>query len=432
MTPLVALLAVAPASATGTLDASARAHAALRRFHVTASVEAVNAGKRSLVNYEMIVDGDTYRIRIQETNAQGRDRSDRTFFFTKTQVVAYDALANERLTRPVPPGAQRLGRLIFLVGPVDDLVRFLLDGSQMADFYGNFRVLGNWKVSTGANGTSLKRTVRITNQTTNSTALTFAPKTNLLTSLDIRAAKASTRWKIRYLAPGTPRLNVPRSAKTVTTFTVAPEPPKFTTTEAKSLAERTLRAYRGLSRGVITVREDVGLTTITLDRNRVREENPSVVYAFDGKTLTVVDRRRKRIYRGPTERSRIPAIVATLKLRIDPLTRQLLRGRVPLQELMVPDMAVSTGGSTEMNGVMCDILKFDNPRTRVMLCVRRDNHLLDSATTNTVDRSGLPLVTTARRFRYQRLGQSQSATSFTIPNKKGYTTQKLPRPGRNQ
>lgn len=81
-----------------------------------------------------------------------------------------------------------------------------------------------------------------------------------------------------------------------------------------------------------------------------------------------------------------------------------------------------------MDGVLCDILKFENPRTRVMLCIRKDIRLLDSATTNTIDRNGMPLVTTARRYRYQRLGKPQPASLFTIGDKRGYAIRKLPTP----
>lgn len=427
MTPFFALLAVAPASATGTLDASARSHAALRRFHAIATVEANDKGKKSYVNYDILADGDNFRIRLQESAVKGRGRSDKTFFFTKTRVTAYDAIANERLTRPVPTNAQRLGRLIFTVGPVDDLVRFLLDGSQMGEFYQNFRTLKNWKVTTGAKGTTLARTVQLGAGGTNASVLRFAPKTNLLTYFDLRTATTSARWTIRYATPGKPGISIPRSAKVVEAFTVAPEPPHFRTSEAKALAERTLNAFRNLRRGIVTVRDDAGLTTITLDGNRVREQNPTITYTYDGKNLTILDRRIAVIYRGAADRTRIPAIIAKAKGRVDPLTRQILQNRVPLQELMVPDMVVSTGGSVEMDGIACDILKFDNPRTRVMLCVRRDNRLLDSATTNTVDRNGMPLVTTARRYRYQRLGQPQPARQFTIGNKPGFEVRKLPK-----
>lgn len=427
MTPLFALMAVAPASATATLDASARSHAALRRFHVAATVDAVTQGRRTSVNYDLLVDGDDMRIRIVETVAQGRDKGDKTFLFRKTQVSAYDAVANERLARQVPPGLHRLGRVIFTVGPVDDLVRFLLDGSQMSDFFQNMRALRSWKVATGAKGTSLTRTVQVGASGTNHTFLRFAPKTNLLTQLELRSANSTTRWAIKYLPATKPSLNIPRSAKLVNAFTVAPEPPKFIDSAAKALADRTLRAYRNLQKGIVTVRDDAGLTKITLDGKRIREENPSVTYTYDGKNLAILDRRRAVIYRGRTTRDRIPVIMSSVGGRIDPLSRQILQDRVPLQELMVPDMVVSTGGTVEMNGVACDILKFDNPRTRVMLCVRRDIRLLDSATTNTIDRNGAPLVTTARQYRYQRLGHPQPAAQFSIGDKKGYAIRPFPK-----
>jgi hypothetical protein len=431
MTPFFALLAVAPASATATLDASGRAHAALRRFHAIATVQGGGQGKSSLVNYDILADGDDVRMRVVELNPSKRGRSDKTFFFQKTKVTAYDAVANERLSRPVPSGTTRLGRTIFTLGPVDDPVRFLLDGKQMAEFYGNFRTLKNWKVTTNAKGTTLVRVIKMGAIGTNSTTLRFAPKTNLLTYLSIKDPKGFSKWTIRYTTPSKPRLNIPRSAKTVDSFTVAPEPPKFRTSAAQTLAERTLGAYRNLRRGVISVRDDGGLTTITIDGKRVREQNPAITYAYDGKTLTILDPRNRVIYRGIAAASRVPAYIAAIKGRVDPLSRQVLQDRVPMQELMVPDMVVATGGAVEMDGVMCDILKFDNPRTRVMLCVRRDIRLLDSATTNTIDRNGMPIVTTARRFRYQRLGKPQPANLFTIGNKPGYAVKKLPALGKS-
>jgi hypothetical protein len=430
MTPLVALLVMAPPASTvaETFTASTKAHAALRRFHVVASVEATNAGKRTLVNYDIVADGDIVRLRVEETASLGRARSERTFLFGRTEVIAYDASANERITRPLPTDARRLGRVIFTLGPVDDLVRFLLDGSQIADFYGNLRKLTNWKIASGASGTTLTRDVRV-GTGRNATTMKFAPRTRLLTALSIVTPSTSTRWKIRYLPPRKPTLNVPKTARAVSAFTVAPEPPKFATKAAERSVKAMMRAYANLRRGVVTVRDDVGLTTIALDGPRVREDNPTVTYAYDGAKLVILDRRHKVMYQGPTARGRIPAFVSAAKGRVDPLTRQALQGRLPLRELMVPEMRVSTGGSVVMDGVPCEILKFEKPGTRVMLCVRKDIRLLDSLTTTTLDPSGRPLLNTARRFRYQRLGQAPARAQFSIPRKAGFAVRPLPKPG---
>ncbi|MGV3615948.1 MAG: hypothetical protein ACO1SV_11485 [Fimbriimonas sp.] len=430
MTPLVALFVVAsPApSAAETFAASARAHAALRRFRVAASVEARNAGKRTRVDYDIVADGDIVRLHIEEAAAPGRARSERTFLFGRTEVVAYDATANERITRPLPTEAQRLGRVIFTLGPVDDLVRFLLDGKQMGEFYGNMNKLTDWKLTKGTGGTTLTRDVRVGNGR-NTTTLRFAPRTQLLTALSISTPKSSSRWRIQYLTPSKPTLKVPSTATTVSAFTVAPEPPRFATKAAERSVKAMMRAYGNLRRGVVTVREDMNLTTIALDGARVREENPTVTYAFDGTNLSILDRRRKVMYRGKTARGRIPALVSAMKGRTDPLTRQALQGRLPLRELMVPEMRVSTGGAVVMDGVACEILEFEKPGTRVMLCVRKDNHLLDSLTTTTLDPAGRPLLNTARRFRYQRLGQAQPTAQFSIVKKAGYTVRPLPKLG---
>jgi hypothetical protein len=428
MTPFVALLVAGPPTVAGTLDASARAHAALNRFRAVVTVDFVQSKARSAATYDLTVDGADVLLRVQEGETQSRAKSDRTFLFRPGRVVAYDAIARQYLTRPSSLDAPRLVRVMDTLGPVHDLLRYLLDGRQIGAFYGYFGQLRNWKVTSGATGTRLLRNVVVPNGR-NVADLRFAPRTFLLTSIGLQSPENSTKWQIRYLPPRRAALLIPKGTAAVSAFTVAPAPPRYATAAARTLTNAMLRAYANLRQGIVTIKDDSGTTKLVLDGPKLREENPDCAYAYDGRVLTIFDRRRKRYYRGETSRSRVPDAIVAAGCRPDSISRQILEGRVPFRELLVPEMTVQIAGSVEMSGIATDILRFESRRTRVTLFVRKKDRLVDGATTTTLDSGNRPLMTTGRQFRYANMGRAQEASQFRIVPAAGASVRPLPKLG---
>ncbi len=400
------------------LTESVRAHTKLVRFRASATVDSV-LERRTRVQFDITANGETVLLRVRESATKGRGKSDRTFLFRPNQTIAYDAVANERLVRPVPGGLNRLQRVIYTLGPTDDAVRFLLQPSELAAFYDRLRSIGNWKVQPNR----IVRNVKVPGGR-NITDLRL-DSAKRLTSLSLSSPSSRTNWTIAYLPYRAPALSTPRSAKLVPAFTVAPEPPKYVNAAAENLANSMVRAYQNLRRGTITVREPSGVTTITLDGNRIREDRRSFSYAFDGKTLTMLDPRRRIFYRGTAKRNRIPEYVAASGSLSDSISRQYLLGRIPTRELLVPEMRVRIAGSTVMDGLRCNLLQLDGPRQRVTLVLRADNRLLYAATTTTLDASGRPLTNSVRRYTYTNLGKPPTG-AFSLPNRSGYTQRPLP------
>lgn len=424
MVPFVWFVTAAPADVRATFAAAAKAHGSLQTFRASLVVKGQDQQGAPLeVQYELAGQGERFYMRIRQKAKRNQGRSDRAFLFSKNSVTGYDAIADERLTRPLPAG-NRYEKAKFILGELDEPVRYLLDGRQTALFFDNLLDLGYWKVADG-NGTRLVRNVPAP-KGRNVSQLTFAPRTGLLTSFSIKAPGSSSEWRIQYLPVGSLALPGSSTARRVDAFIVRPDPPKYASATAKSVTSRLISAYRNLRRGQISVRQGSSLTKLALDGERFREDSGTLSYAFDGNTLTLIDRQRRLFYQGRAARGRVPDYVAKVGNACHPMSRQWLQGFTPFEDLLVPEMTISLGGSVAMQGVSCDLLSLSSPRNRIAMAVRRDIGLLDSSSTITLDRGGRPLTTTARRYAYQLLGKAQPASMFRLAAPKGFAIRNLP------
>jgi hypothetical protein len=182
-------------------------------------------------------------------------------------------------------------------------------------------------------------------------------------------------------------------------------------------------ANRRFTSGTIDVEGDDGHVRISLSGRKLREDQPRLSYAYDGRVLTVVDRRRDAFYRGAANRSTVTDLIAELRGRVDPISRQILQRRVPYEEILSPRLTVALAGQAQSGGTASDILRLTDARSRVSMFVRRDNHLVESVTSDVLDASGHSMASSTRSFRYSRLGK----VSFTLIPKKGQKVLPLPK-----
>jgi hypothetical protein len=424
--PFVALLAPVSPTAAEVLDAAARAHASLKRYRVEATLNANTQTGSGRQAYDVTSDGMTVLLRIREPQSPGRGAADRSFHFRPNRVDAYDRMADERLTRAIPPIATWAERATYVLGPIDELLTLILNGKAAKAQFANYRGLSSWKVTETAASTKLTRRVKAPGGT-NLTILQFAPRTGLLTSLTIRTPDSSTHWTLKYQPPTTPKLAIPARAREVEAFTLAPEPPKYVGPAAKPLVDSMFRAYSELRRVTLMIANGKTRSFVTLDGNRVAEANDTLGFGYDGRTLTVVVPRTRSFYQGRIARRDVPEVIAELKGEMHPLTRQYLRGRTPMRELLGPEMEVSVTGTMRTPlGVACDILSARSRAVRMLLMVRRDNHLLDASTSTTLDADGQPVTNTTHRFRYLGLGKESPDATFRLRPPVNYRVLPLP------
>jgi hypothetical protein len=161
-------------------------------------------------------------------------------------------------------------------------------------------------------------------------------------------------------------------------------------------------AFGKLDDCIVTIRSDEGNTTIDLLGKRVREEQPSLVWAFDGKTIYLRDRMKHIFVSGKILRHRAVEVVSKVTgRRVDVVTRALLYRRTPLEEAFI-DSTVRIQGFVEPNGVPCDILESESHIAKTTIFVRRSDHLPQSVSTATII-DGKTVSVTDRTFTYEKL-----------------------------
>jgi hypothetical protein len=253
--------------------------------------------------------------------------------------------------------------------------------------------------------------------------LVFDKGRPLIRKLDVLSPENQAHWTFDYSAGAPISYMAPRSARLVSAFTVTPEPPRYASPAAQRTTRAMIDANRRFTSGTIDVEGDDGHVRISLSGRKLREDQPRLSYAYDGRVLTVVDRRRDAFYRGAAIRSTVPDLIAELRGRVDPISRQILQRRVPYEEILSPRLTVALAGQAQSGGTASDILRLTDARSRVSMFVRRDNHLVESVTSDVLDASGHSMASSTRSFRYSRLGK----VSFTLIPKKGQKVLPLPK-----
>jgi hypothetical protein len=154
-----------------------------------------------------------------------------------------------------------------------------------------------------------------------------------------------------------------------------------------------------LSGHKVTITSDEGKTSIQTFGKRVLEDQPTLEWSFDGKTLYVRDRTKHLFVSGRCTRHRAIEVVSKVTgKRVDVFTRSLLLRRVPLGEAFV-DATVRIAGYVAPGGVPCDILRADSANIHTTIFVRRADHLPQSVTTESVMGNKI-LSSTERTYSY--------------------------------
>lgn len=403
------------------LDAATASHARLTRFRVHVELDAKADTNRQRVTYDLAADGGRILVRIREPRKPGEDKSDRTYFFANNRLVGFDAYANERIARDLPPVGSQLQRIQFVLGSMPDLLNHLLEPSGMKEFLDGMKHPG-WRRQR-KNGVDLL--IRSQGLNTKPAVLGFDPKTHLLRRVDIGLTGNEVHWTFDYSAPGPVTFNPPASARPVPSFTVAPEPPKYANATVEKTTRAMLDAHARFTTGSISILDGGQVIKLAFDGRKFREEGRQLSYAYDGKVLSVLNAKFNTFYRGSAARSTIPDLLFKVGAGADSMSRQMLQGRIPFREMIRSNMKVSQGGTVaSAQGIPCDILSFDGGRTKITVFVRRTDHLVDSMMTNIVDGSGRTISMSARRFVYTK--SAPPAARFLLDPKPGQTAKPLP------
>jgi hypothetical protein len=339
--------------------------------------------------------------------------SDRSYYVSGPQMLAYDRVENEYLTRRVQPGRTLLQRLAQALGDVDVPISLLLDPASCQNFFAALRPLPGWRVSQSAGGALLSRVAMARGST--STVEISISRSYLPRSMRFSTGGRTLSWTFTYSPkPSNIALIVPAGARKVAAFFIHPTRPVFDTPAAAHVADKAIAAFhKARSLGIQVSGEEPG--TIFWAGSSARQDQQRISWAYDGAVLTILDKVARRSYRGATSIAHIADYLAPLGARPDPLLRLLIARRNPLEVLFVRGMKGHLVGRIQIAGVPEDVLELAAAGIRIQVQIRTQDGLTAGFLTENLNAAGSVVTRSQRSFRYTSINHAFPRQVFT-PN----------------
>ncbi|HSI72495.1 MAG TPA: hypothetical protein VK934_04905 [Fimbriimonas sp.] len=404
-------------------DKSLSAYSRLPELNARVDVESSSGGIYRKGTITFLSDAKGLVMRLQQPAAFGYERSDRVYRVVGSTLDGYDLMANEKLTRQLPPVGSPADRMAFALGTLEEAPAVLLKRERMQGLFKSLRGMKGWKVSRGPGTFKLTRS---STRPAQQTRIAFGATNYLIRELWMKNPTNELHWTITY-GGAKPSFSPRADARTVQAFTQLEAPPKFASSSARQQYEAMLRAAAGIRSGTVVVKDETSTVRTVFQGRSVRERQQGMVWLYDGRNLSVYNESAKRFYTGRALRSDVIDLVAKCGGRVDAFTRYVVLRRVPFRDLLPSSATVTVGGSLVANGVRRTILQATSPGKRFSISVRGDNRLPGSLYVGAVDRQGRLLSGSTRLYEYININKSQSAADFKLSAPKGVVRQSLPK-----
>jgi hypothetical protein len=403
---LLTVITLAQSKPTDLFDACEAGLRSIKAYSVHIDAAASKAGQTKRMQFDLSVSPTQAYMRQQEPASGFLDRSDRRYSLRGDKLVGYDAIADERIHRTVKEGKTPAAKLAGALGTEDLSLNVVLDPTAMRGFFQGFRLFNDWRITKNGDTVRIERFPK-----GGSTMFRFSGSRHLLSEALLKTNGSSIHWNFDFQAGAKIALTIPDDARPVVSFSQREAPPKYKSPEAKEVVEKMLKAYGAFRNGTVDIKSDEGSLHLVISGRRLIEKNSLFEWAYDGTSLSIKNHRTGGYYRGKAKRVIISEYVAVLGGEVDPLIRPMLAQRLPYLDLFPSTGVVRLIGSL---GTQADILEVKSSTLKVSLFVRRDNHLLDSMESETVDRPGRVQTRNQRWFTYSRLGEPTDVANFRL------------------
>lgn len=334
------------------------------------------------------------------------------FWLRGGKLTACDPNAREIAVRAAPTSGGLDNRLAAVIGEgIDDAIAVQLNPLTLQGFFAPFRKLPGWRIGLENGQTTLRRTVSIEGGR-NETLFEFRPDHQLRKVL-ILGPQSKLQWTFAYLpAPKRVVYAPPPGSTTVPSLSERPSLPNVDAS-AKPAIEASLRAYARLDSVAFTVRGPDGPIQGWKNGNSFKEIQSRWTWTYAGGILTLKDGRTGKGYRGACKPSQVSTYLKTIRAPMEPLLQGLLLHRNPLMRWIQAVEKVSRAGSLTLAGAPADIIEMTGADLRVTLLIRRDNHLIASVSSQTLEQ-GRPISGVQRDFTYRSVGKAIPGSVFTL------------------
>lgn len=425
--------ASAPANANAAFDRAIRAHAAMRSGDVTVVSRTSSGQDRFQATFDLrFILPDRAVVRVRVPRVGNQLASDRTYAAIGRQFLAFDRVANERLSRTFPSSGEVAARIADGLGDPNPAWLLLLEPRALEELIQPFRELPGWVVVRRQGRVVVSRAVGSGNQRA-TTTWEFDASSGRLVRFAGGGAVGSTEWTYMYrAAPRTVDFRPPAGATPVRNFTerteFVPAPVPYADASARAVGVRAERTMQQLRHASVTIRNDGRPTRIWFSAGRVREQREGLDWAWDRSVLTV--RRGNDFFRGSAEGPEAVDAVGALAGGMDPLARAFVLRRNPVTGWLTGAQSVRLRGEMEIDGRTVQILAVDRVGARLSLFVDKATGFPVSIQSESLDGRGEVLSRTQTQFAFAAVGSPQDVSLFRLEPRSGQRVQNLPPPVR--
>lgn len=393
---MISTLFLLAAQTTAIFDKSISAHSALKSATVDVSVTQKADSKTTSIRAKVsFIQPDRVLVRVT-TKASGMvDASDRSYTVVKNKLYGYDHMTNEYLVRDVITRGPLATRLHSSIGQTDQAIRLLLDSSEMKNFLSRIKTVPGWTLTKNTAETIAKSSM----PSFGNYAVRFAAANNRMLGARIVTDKSTVEWSYKYSSPPTAiAFTKPAKAIKVDTFRDRQKAPTFGDTQAKSLYEASVGAYRRAKSINYVVEDGSGKWAVSFSPSAIKQQLKATNVDWKAGSLTVVQSGRKQVVRCPA--SEVEHQLSQLKAPLEPTLRILVQGYNPAERLFT-GLRLKSSGSVSFGGVTYHVLQATRSGYRLTVQIRGDTRLIASTVSEQLDSRGRSMQQTERRFSYR-------------------------------
>lgn len=345
------------------LDLASHSHGRMTRYALQAKGELTTAEIKITPSYT-IRRASPSRFAIISRSPDSREKS---FYLNGGEVTLYSRDTEQYMTKGRK--GQVLEEWVRAELPqIDGFVMTMAEPALMAEFLKEMGRRDDWTYTLvkGKPQLSLKGV-------DGRLSLTFDPDTLRLIAYQGNRPEGYASWKIAYEGlSSTGPMTPPASAYRVSRFDDSLKLPTYASDEARTLTAKLFRRYEGDKDISLEVSDGPETVRLFSEGINIRQQDAKVDWAYDGETLTLLDKRTKTAYVGNAKPSELVDLVAESGTRIDPLMRDKMRRMNPFR-LMFSGAKMSVVGTLSVEGISAKMLSAKGEKGSVTVILDPSN-----------------------------------------------------------
>lgn len=400
VTSLLVLVALAPAPTFGQLaDRCVKVHKAANQGAFVVSFSSTGTDNNRSGVYEVAYRRpDRLRFRAKMVPTAKVGPVDQSFMLLGGALYGVDHNTASMLQRKAVAKGTLTERFQSAL-TLDEPIRVAADAVGLELFLGPMRELTGWKVTERGD-----RQEAVALTPTGKFEIVFSKSSGRLSSVAIRSGAAGLRWVYSGWKANPGAFAVPTGLRKVTEFYEPPPLPTAADNPTRDLLSATFGAYGRLRHVAYRVVDGNDATNVWLSDGAARQLTSRGEWTYRAGSL--------RLAPNGSGAQTIKAKLADAETRAtqlgmppEPMLKRFLRGQNPLHAMWKPDLKARIAGQVNVGTMRGTVLELSAQGICITAIIDRSTNLIQSLTTESLDRSGKVVASSNRRFTYRSVGK---------------------------